>query len=69
MSEGKRHTLDECEHDAIILAGVVQALDLLDHEGKEYESARAAVTTAALRMADRLAEDVSKLADKERRNA
>lgn len=62
MSEVKRHSLDECEHDAIVLAGVVQALELLDHDGKEYEAARAGVTDAALRMANRLAEDLSSLA-------
>lgn len=68
VSEEKRHSIENCEYDAIILAGVVQALDLLDQEGETYETARSAVTTTALRMATRLADDVSNLADKERRH-
>jgi len=54
-------TLSECQSNAVILAEMVDGIDLMANEGKRFDSARIAVTVAALERANRLASDLEAL--------
>ena len=64
----RRRPLGHCQHDAVILAGCVEAIALLENEGPDYANARTAVTDAALRLANKLADDLDALESEARRN-
>ena len=63
----RRHPLGHCQHDAVILAGCVEAIALLDNADLDSANARTAVTDAALRLANKLADDLDAL-EREARN-
>lgn len=69
MSEGKRHSLADCQHEAVILAGCLEAISLMNSEGEHFENARHAVTSATLELANKLANDLDTLETQDRRNA
>jgi hypothetical protein len=54
-------SLSDCQHDAVILAGMIEGIDLMGNEGTIFDEARAATTVAALEHARRLADDLDVL--------
>mgnify|MGYP003631896224 CR=1 FL=1 len=52
----KRPTLSDCQCDAVILSGLLDAIDLLDNEGSR--NAMTSVVSAATRLANKLADDL-----------
>ncbi len=44
----KAKTLSDCQHDAVVLVGLLNAIDLMGSAGQMYDSGRIAVTIAAL---------------------
>ncbi|HCP81273.1 MAG TPA: hypothetical protein DIT67_06680 [Octadecabacter sp.] len=54
-------TITDCQHDAVILAEIVEAIDLLTNEGKRFDSVRFAITEVALEKARKLADDLDVL--------
>ena len=54
-------TLTDCQSDAAILSDIIEAIDLMNNEGAMFKNSRDAVTIAALRMANELANDLDRL--------
>ncbi|MGR3477401.1 hypothetical protein [Sulfitobacter sp.] len=57
-----RATISDCQCDATILSGLLDAIDLLDNDGNR--NAVTAVVTAAKKMADKLADDLDRVEQK-----
>jgi hypothetical protein len=57
-----RATIGDCQCDATILSGLLDAIDLLDNDGNR--NAVTAVVTAAKKMADKLADDLDRVEQK-----
>lgn len=54
--------MTDCQTDAVVLAGMVEAIDLMHNEGgANWENAVTAVTIAALARARKLADDLDEL--------
>lgn len=53
--------LKDCQHDAVILAGMMEGIDLMSNEGPVFDNARVAVTMAALELAKKLADDLDRV--------
>lgn len=54
-------TLLDCQTDAIILAGLMEGIDLMENEGEIFKNARAASMRVAARLAQELADDLGNL--------
>ena len=54
-------TLADCQHDAIILAEMLEGIDLMGNEGGVFDGPRIAVTIVALERAKALANALDKL--------
>lgn len=57
----KTKTLSDCHHDAVVLAEMLEGIDLMGNEGATFDSARIAVTIAAMEWAQRLRDDLETL--------
>ncbi|MFD0981618.1 hypothetical protein [Tropicimonas aquimaris] len=53
--------VSDCQSDAVVLAGMVEAIDLMANEGERFGNAIAAVTIAALDRANKLASDLDSI--------
>lgn len=58
----KTKTLTQCQHDAVVLSGMIEAIDLMGNEGEQFDCARVSVTMEALEKAKRLAVDLDEVA-------
>lgn len=54
-------TLSDCQINAVVLAALIEGIDLMGNEGKTFDDTRVAVTTVALRLANELASDLDRL--------
>ena len=54
-------TLLDCQTDAIILAALMEGIDLMENEGDIFKNARAASMRVAARLARELADDLDNL--------
>lgn len=55
-NEPAHPNLSDCQHDAVILMGLIDAIDLLDNEGQR--NAMTSVVSIALKAARQLADDL-----------
>jgi len=53
-----KKTLADLQSDAVVLAGKLRGIDLMQNEGKMFDGARISITTAALERAEKLADDL-----------
>ncbi len=53
--------LCDCQHDATVLAGMLEAIDLMGNEGAIFDNARISVTIEALTKAKKLADDLDRV--------
>ena len=51
-------TVRDCQHDAVLLKGLIEGLDLMENEGPRFENARVSLTMVALQWAQQLADDL-----------
>lgn len=54
-------TLADCQHDAVVLSGMLEGISLMDNEGEHFGNARISVTMAAMEIAIELAADLDAL--------
>lgn len=54
-------TLSDCQINAVVLAALIEGIDLMGNEGETFDDTRVAVTTVALRLANELASDLDRL--------
>ena len=53
-------TVRDCQHDAVILSGMIEGIDLMGTERDRFGEAIAAVSIAALERAKALADDLDR---------
>ena len=53
-------TLEEIQHDAVVLSALLEGIDLMNNEGAAFDDARNAVTGIALEKARALANDMDR---------
>lgn len=51
-------TMRTIQHDAVLLQGMLEGIDLMQNEGARFEGPRITLTMVALRMATRLVNDL-----------
>lgn len=57
----RQKTLSDCQHDAVILATVLEGIDLMGNEGEPFDNARGGTTILALRLAQELADNLDRI--------
>ena len=57
----KPKTIEDCQHEAVVLSGLIKAIDLLEFEGKEMAEARCSLTIIARERAQALADALDKV--------
>lgn len=53
-------TIEDIQHDAVVLSALLEGIDLMDNEGSAFDEARHAVTMVALERARALANDLDR---------
>ncbi|WP_294610642.1 hypothetical protein [uncultured Roseovarius sp.] len=61
MATNAAQAIRDCQSDAVILAEMLDGISLMSNEGKQFDSARVAVTVAALDRAKVLAEALDQI--------